>query len=170
MWQKGMLGIRSLLQLVQTILYMIGISCALHGFESQFTFQYDSDGVRFLLYREDLGNKTNKGGLKHRKFVAKIVSVYPAEREDRCPVRIFEYYLSRLPVGRTCNALYLQPLVNYSEGRWYKDSAIGVNKLQKTVKSMWERAGLQGFFSNHSLRATSATHMYNAGNDEQVIQ
>ena len=73
-------------------------------------------------------------------------------------------------MGRTCNALYLQPLVNYSEGRWYKDSAIGVNKLQKTVKSMWERAGLQGFFSNHSLRATSATHMYNACNDEQVIQ
>lgn len=34
---------------------------------------------------------------------------------------------------------------------------------------MCERAGFSGHFTNHSLRATAATRLYDAGVDEQLI-
>ena len=34
---------------------------------------------------------------------------------------------------------------------------------------MCKEAGLQGFFTNHSWRATAATRMYESGLDEQLI-
>ena len=35
---------------------------------------------------------------------------------------------------------------------------------------MTEKAGIPGFFSNHSLRSTCATSLYHANIGEQVIQ
>jgi len=32
-----------------------------------------------------------------------------------------------------------------------------------------KNAGFQGYYTNHSLRATAATRLYNAGMDEQLV-
>lgn len=141
LWSNGILGTSNPQQLLETIFYLLGIGCTLCagkeqrnwrsiGRNSQFSFQCNDDGKWYLLYHEDSGLKTNKGGLKHKKFMPKSVSVQHL-------VRIFEMYMNKLPIDRLCNALYLQPLHNYSEDRWYKDCPVGVNKLQKTVKSVW---------------------------------
>ena len=45
-----------------------------------------------------------------------------------------------------------------------------MNKLSGTVKKLCKNAGLQGKFTNHSLRATSASHMYQNNVPEQVIK
>ena len=47
---------------------------------------------------------------------------------------------------------------------------MGVNKLQSVVKDMCKSAGLEGFYTNHSLRSTAATRMYHGNVSEQVIQ
>lgn len=52
---------------------------------------------------------------------------------------------------------------------WYQDAPVGVHNLQQTVKWLCDQAGLKGHFTNHSLRATAATRLYNAGIDEQLI-
>ena len=78
-------------------------------FESQFQFKTDVLGVHYITYMEDLGLKTNKGGLKHRKIDAKSVDIYPVPNKERCPVGIMMKYLSFLPRYRTCKSLYLQP-------------------------------------------------------------
>ncbi len=49
------------------------------------------------------------------------------------------------------------------------DSPIGVNTLRNTVKELYAEAGLEGFYSNHSLRSTAATRMYQARIDEQLV-
>ncbi len=46
---------------------------------------------------------------------------------------------------------------------------IGVNKLCRFVKEITSQAGLDGFFTNHSLRSTAAMRLYQGGVEEQVI-
>ena len=181
LWSMGLLGNENPQQLLNTVIYVIGISCALRAgkehrslrrmpFKSQFSFLYDENGVSYIQYQEDIGLKTNKGGIKHRKIEAKCVDIYPFENSDRCPVRLIEQYMSLLPDSSSSHAFYLQPLANYTHECWYRDRAVGVNKLQSCVKDLCKRAGFRGNYSNHSLRATAATRLYHNNCDEQLIQ
>lgn len=70
---------------------------------------------------------------------------------------------------RKSEALYLRPQKNYTPEHWYKDHPIGVNALKNTVKRMCQKVGLEGHYSNHSLRGTSTMRMYQAGIEEQVV-
>ena len=62
------------------------------------------------------------------------------------------------------------PRTNFTGGVWYKDTPVGVNTLQKVVKSVCAQAGLNGHFTNQSLKSTSATRMFQRDTEEQVIQ
>ena len=68
--------------------------------------------------------------------------------------------MSLLPSGRKCTALYLQQRSKYSDGNWFLDRPVGINKSSGVVSSLCKKANLPGFYTNHSLRATCATHMY----------
>ena len=162
-------------------MFTIGLSCSLCAgkehyclrsvpFNSQFTFLYDNEGKLYFHYVEDIGLKTNKGGLKHCKVEPKEVTVYQLNNPDHCPVRILNLYLSLLPKNRNCKSLYLQPRERYMPQNWYRDSPIGENKLRSFVKDLCTKAGIPGYYTNHSLRATGATRMYVNDVDEQVIQ
>ena len=43
------------------------------------------------------------------------------------------------------------------------------NPLGNTVKRLCEKAGLSGYFTNHSLRATCTTRLFENNVDEQLI-
>ena len=115
LWSLGLLGTHCPEVLLNTLLFMIGKGCALCAakehyplrvppFSSQFSFMTDEEGQIFVRYKEELGFKTNKGGIKHRKIEPKEVDVYPVENPERCPVRILLKYLSVLPPNRNCKA------------------------------------------------------------------
>ena len=53
---------------------------------------------------------------------------------------------------------------------WYLDRPAGQNKLRDVIKELCSKAKFDGFFSNHSLRSTSATKLYRNDVDEQLIQ
>ena len=167
--------------LLVTVMFTLGLSCSLRAgkehyvlrsipFGSQFTFLHDSNGKSYFRYCEDVGLKTNKGGLKHRKIDPKIVDVHQIENADRCPVRILTRYLSLLPIDRKCKSLYLKPRKKYSGSVWYRDAPVGENRMRCFVKDLCKKAGIPGYYTNHSLRATGCTCMYNSDLDEQVIQ
>ena len=42
--------------------------------------------------------------------------------------------------------------------------------MRSFVKDLTTKAGIPGYYTNHSLRATGCTRMYNEDIDEQVIQ
>ena len=41
--------------------------------------------------------------------------------------------------------------------------------LARTLTNLFRDAGIEGYFTNHSLRVTAATRMFDAGVDEQLI-
>ena len=139
-------------------------------FNLQFTFLTDSNGSTFIRYREDLGLKTNKGGLKHRKIYPKVVDIYPIQDKCRCPVHNILIYIFLLPANRKNTVFYLQPHHKFSPGKWYHDKAVRSNKLRDVIKEITKKAGIQGFSSNHSLCSTCATTSYQSNVDEPLIQ
>ena len=70
---------------------------------------------------------------------------------------------------KDAKAFYLKPLKICTDDVWYSKVPIGHNTLRETIKRVCAEAGLGGKRTNHSLRATSATRMYQAGIDEQLI-
>ena len=84
MWSSGVLGTSNPEQLVDTLLFLLGMHCAGNehrnlqslGKNSQFKYRM-INGVCHLVYNEDLGTKMNRGGLKHKQNPAKEVIIFP---------------------------------------------------------------------------------------------
>ena len=68
----------------------------------------------------------------------------------RCFVKILKIYIKTL----TC---------------LYFPRPIGHDTLSKTLPRLCKSAGIQGFKTNHSLKATAATRLYRSGIDEQLV-
>ena len=108
--------------------------------------------------------------MKHRKVDPKQVDLYLVVDSDCCPLKIINFYLSKLPKERKCTLFYLQPKCKWTDFEWYLDRPAGENKLRKVIKNLCSKAKLPGFYSNHSLRSTSATKLYQNNVDKQLIQ
>ena len=103
-------------------------------------------------------------------MLAKVVNIYPSPKYEHCLLMVFDYYVSLLPSPGQTNASYLRPKANFlKSGMWFIDAPVGINKLQSIIKDLCHAGGISGHFTNHSLRVTAVTHMYNSGVDEQVI-
>ena len=135
------------------------------NFDSQLSFRCDNEGNFMIRYKEDIGLKTNKGGLKHTRVQPKQVDMYLIKNIHWCPIRIILKYLSLVPKGGKCTSFYLNPKKNYSPNVWFCDRPVGVNRLKKFVKNLCIKGGIPGYFTNHSLRSTCATKLYR---EEQV--
>ena len=123
----------------------------------------------YIMYCEDT-SKTNQGGLKSQKVAPKhVVHHANMEKPSRCLVRLFQKYTVLCPSCHPNDALYLTPLKNPMESCWYSHVPIGHNKLADTVPHLMRDAGIPGYFTNHSLRATATTRMYDAQLDQASI-
>ena len=92
------------------------------------------------------------------KFMGKFIS------GERNITAFFEEYLaalgSRGPFNRRpLNGLPLR----------YGEQVVRVNKLKNLMKTICERGGLKGNYTNHSGKRTCANQLYMAGIDEQEI-
>ncbi len=67
------------------------------------------------------------------------------------------------------NSFYLQPMKTPTTSRWYTSRPLGHNTITKTMTRLCAAAGIGGFKTNHSLRATAATRLYQSGVDEQLV-
>ena len=180
LWSLGILGVSNPQQLLNTVVFSVGKGFALHAgkehralrgipFNSQLKFLRDDDKEYFLRYTEDIGLKTNKGGIKHKKVDVKCVDLYATDWPERCPLRVILWYLSLLPKTHTCTAFYLQLRRKFFGQSWYLNRPAGINKLCNVVDDMCCEAGLPGHYTNHLLQSGSATKMYQHDLDEQLI-
>ncbi|ESO89917.1 hypothetical protein LOTGIDRAFT_164612 [Lottia gigantea] len=107
MWNNGILGSNSPQQLLDTLVFQLGLHFALRagqehrnlrtGALSQLTVKLDNQDLKYLDYHEDV-SKTNEGGLQHRKMTPKITRAYEnKEYPERCPVKMYEKYMSLRP-------------------------------------------------------------------------
>ena len=179
LWEKGQLGDNNCPRvLLQTIFYMVGVFFALRSGQEHRALRFSPSQIEiiqrdnmtpYLLYTEDL-SKNRPGGLKGRRVERKVVKHFAnLDNPQRCFVRLLQKYKSLCPDSPKNNAFYLQPLKTPSEKVWFSREPIGKNKLATIVKDMCAVAGITGYRTNHSLRATTATRLYSAGTDEQLI-
>ncbi len=87
-WANGLLGDQHPHKLLDTLIYLLGIHCALRGGEehrqlhrpghnSQLRIGSDRDGKKCLVYKADPKSKTNQGSLTGRSCAPKMVNIYP---------------------------------------------------------------------------------------------
>ena len=112
------------------------------------------DGKLVIGYSEKV-SKTFAGGIKSlNKKPKKVLAFENTTYSDRCIVRMFRKYLSHRP--NDMESFYLRPNDNPKSHVWFAKSRIGVNTVSQIVKDMCKEVGFVGYFTNHSLRATSA--------------
>ena len=180
LWKRGILGDSNPEQLVNTLLYLNGVHFALRAADEhenlkvncQFEVLYDSQvGLKYLKYQE-MSSKCNQGGLTSRFNEPKKGRTYQnVVNPDRCLVRLFEKYMSHRPDHdpRCSRDFYLRPLSVPNGNVWYSCQPKGRHSIEKIVKEMCNKIGLTGRRTNHSLRASTATRLFEQGVDEQLI-
>ena len=122
------------------------------------------------MYREDPLSKTNQGGLAARTKKPKIVYVYPTSDMNRDPVSYYEKYIGLLAPDGKSKKLYSRCKKFVTPNQWFCNQPLGINQIKTAVKSMCKEAGIQGKFTNHSLRATCASRMFDNEIPEQIIK
>ena len=76
---------------------------------------------------------------------------------QHCFIRLFKKYFSLCPADAPADAFYLQPSRMPMETCWFSRRALGYHPLSITVARICKAAGIEGYKTNHSLRATSTT-------------
>ena len=106
------------------------------------------------------------------KITPKTVRAYSNEANpERCIIRLYKLYLSKLHNDLPPDAFYFKPkeITSPSDPVWFTRQVLGVNTLAKIVSTICTNGGLAGHRTNHSLRATAATRMYDLEFDEQLV-
>ena len=122
LWEKSVLGEETPLQLLWTMLFLLGLCCALRGgkehwnlrrpgFDCQFEVVRDENNIEVLRYREDALQKSNQSGLNdNNPGQGKEVYSYSSPKSGRDPVRLYKKFVSLMPKTKSCKSLYLHPL------------------------------------------------------------
>ena len=117
------------------------------------------------------GSKNCTGGLLHLCLENKQVPCYSIpENRPRCLVYLLDMYLSKLP--SYAFEKDVRPKANTpasDKEPWYDRIPVGKNTLGAFVKTMCQKGGIENR-SNHSLRATGTTCLFNASVPEKIIQ
>lgn len=184
MWLCRALGEGTPDKLRNTVMCLISMSCALQGGEEhrrlhcppynpQIQVKRDMDGTEFLIYTEDEKSKMYQGGLYSQPEKPKVVPIHRNKfRPDHNLVHLYQKYVSLLPANGKCQALYKFSLSQncVTPCTWYTDKPLGVNLLKKVIKTVTQQVELTRKFSNHSLRATTTTRLYQGGVNKQTIK
>ena len=128
----------------------------------QITFLEKPYQRRYLQYTED-ASKNNQDGIRDRRTKAKLPFRHEnAENSARFPVRLFKPYNQLCPNPCPDSAFYLKPLSKPQKDCWFSSTPLVHNTLDNMVKEMCEVAKIWGFRTNHSLKVTTATRLYQA--------
>ena len=176
LWTSKVLDIATPRGLLNAVFYTIGKSFCLRGGQEHRSLKI-SQLKRMedhYVYYENVSKNCN-GSFRKLHVKSKVVPLYSVpEAGERCPVKILDKYISRLPQDALLEDIfYLRPLEKFSEEGnkpWYTCVPLGKNTLQAMVKNMCTEAGIQGNKTNHSLRATGATELFKRGVPEKIVQ
>ncbi len=170
LWEKGIFS-RTTSRGLLNVVFWYG--CKLFGLRAadehktleatQFTIGDDACG-HFLRFTGK-SCKNWQGGLNQRKVEPKDLTIYAIPSlGDRCAVSCFELYLSLIPAT---GHFYYRPISD--DPPHFSTQVIGIHKLENIVKDFCKKAGLKGFFTNHSGKVTCATELFKHNIDEQLI-
>ena len=178
-WEKGSLGMSSPTVLQHTVFFYVGLQFVLRGVQEQHDLmvsQLTRVPIEYGIYSADVYyeyteyiSKNNLHRFTDSKAKNKVVRTYARPDSDCCLVRLLDMYICLLPPGS--DYFYMRPCksfpVNPSQPAYCRQR-VGINQLKKFVQTITCEAGVSGY-TNHSLRATAMTRMFNQGVPEKVI-
>ena len=177
LWTSKVLGTDTPLSLQRAVFFYVGKCLCVRGGEEQRRLQpsmfvRSKDPDCYTYYER--GSKNYSGGLKQLSRANKTVPCYAIpDNNPRCLVFLLDEYFKRLPkYAFEKDIFYLKhkPKAPVNEAEpWYESVPIGKNTLATMVKRMCQEAGIAEK-TNHSLRATGATTLFQSGISERVIQ
>lgn len=176
LWNKNILGDQTPKSLLRAAFYLIGVNFGLRGGKehrdlraSNLSFHKDSEGYSYVQYQQHV-SKTNQGGLRHRKIEPHVARAYANTDSERCPVRILQLYMEKCPPEMLQKGFYLKPLPEPRKaGPWFCKVPIGIHTLEKMVCEIMKEANINGRYTNHSLRVTTVTRLFQEGLDTTLI-
>ena len=181
LWDSGVMGTTTPRALQNAAFFIVGKMFCLRGGNelrnlklSQIVLLHNPDRYE---YNEHV-SKTRNGTFKKLHVSNKVVSVFQCpEAGNQCPVYVLDLYINKLPPEAiTQDIFFFRPLERTpadSTAPWYIASQpVGKTTLDMKLRKMCSLAGIEGAvsISNHSLRATSATQMFDMGVPEKIIQ
>ena len=185
LWETGIIGTHSPTALQNAVFFYCGLYLCLRGGDEHRELKCSQleirevenpsdhfEKIKCLTYKEH-GSKNRPGLIHHVHLDNKVVIHYASSSlGNRCFVYLMELYISKLPPKAVEKDLfYCKPAKSAVDGKpWYHETAVGHNTLKKKLKDMFLEAGLDSInISNHSLRATGVSRMYNKGIPEKLI-
>lgn len=175
LWEIGQLGMGDPNALLNTVWYF---NTKLFGFRGSHESRQlrwgdissltDENGAGWLQFNER-ETKTRSGNSTHfRPFQPKIFE--NTKNPDRCPVRAHHLYSEKRPseMNQADAPFYLavntkcDPSMLNSRP-WFKRQPMGPDRINKFMPRMAKAAGLQGRKTNHSVRRTMCTQLFQAG-------
>lgn len=181
LWSEGVLGLSTPRALLNAVFFLNGKTMCLRGGRehkalklSQFTFGTDKGGD-FVVYTEN-GSKNGSGTYKDKPDDNKVIKHYAdSSLGEKCYHRVLKLYFSKLPPKTLKDpeaVFYWKPKEKVPSGAnaaWFLIQPVGCNTLASMVKSMCSQIGVTSK-TNHSLRATGATRLFEANVPEKLIQ
>ena len=187
LWSKGVFSTSSPIALLRAVFFYNGLNFTLRGGEehrqlklSQLQFHTVADPERSgetidcVEYKEH-GSKNRPGGRHQLNLDNKTVVQYATSNNgERCHVYLLRLYISKLPESAFLQDIfYMKPKETTpacDSDPWYCNRPMGHNVLEKFLKDIFKEAGIDCTNkSNHSLRATSISRMYQQDVPEKLI-
>ena len=178
LWQTAQLGDSNPQQLLNTMVFYCGLHFSLRSGKEHRQLRHtpcqielvESPGQDpYLVYREDV-SKNHPGGLRGRNIKPKVVFHHTNKQNThRCFIRLFKKYRSLCPPNAQPDSFYLKPHHSPTPTCWFSRRPVGHHPLSNTVARLCKSAGIEGYKTNHSLRATSTSRLYQSGVDEQLV-
>lgn len=160
--------------LLQTAWFFVSIYFGKRGRENQSSLKKSmlrllttANGEEFFELNKNepgavLASKNHTGGLDGSEDHSDG-KIFPQASSRRCPVEVLKAYLSHL--NPNSEALFQKPkdlgsakFNPETDNIWYEgERKLGHNTLENLLRRMTERAGIEPYLTNHSLRATTVT-------------
>ena len=118
--------------------------------------------------REYVTLRYNEFDKNHRNAEVKGQFMFARNEDPNCPVKSFDLYVSRL--NPSCDAFLQRPLTTFKDRDvWYANAPLGVHTISNMLKNISKEAGSSTMYTNHSLKASTATVLKQAGIPTQDI-
>ena len=136
--------------------------------KDHFQINTDTKGHRYLTIILTESTKNNPGGHNQSSQDYSDVRMYEISSNPMDPVAAFEFYLEKLHPENP-NLFAKAKKTFMKDEVWYTKEVIGKNTLANIMKEISRKAGLSKSYTNHCVRASTVTHLYQAGVDTQQI-
>ena len=165
-------------KLAQYVWFMLGFNLARRGREgwtnmtkSTFEFKRDDNGEEYLTMSASECTKNWQGGSSSNSWDYSDIRIHATNNLDPTKdfLTVFRFYLSKL--NPNCDRLFQRPKGKMwsRDDVWFDNVPMGKNTIGTMLQTISKAAGTSIVYTNHSVRATAITAMYQAGIDRSHI-